>query len=385
MSASSSREEQKTLLEEASAQPAPPADVVAALFPVEPNPQGATTQEREKALAELNFGTVFGDHMAVMEWTPKTGWANRRVEAYGPLPLMPSAAVLHYGQEIFEGMKAYRWEDGSVWTFRPSFNWARMNHSARRLAMPEVSLEDFLGSIAQTVRADEQWVPSTPDSSLYLRPFMIATEAFLGVRPAREYSYLMISSPVGPYFKGGLKPVSIWVSTQFHRAAPGGTGSAKTGGNYAASLLPQQLAAEKGYDQVCYLDAASNEHLEELGGMNLFVVMEDGTVRTPKLSGSILEGGTRSAIIQLLQDWGVQVREETISLTDLVADIESGKVQELFACGTAAVVTPIGEIAGDDFQVFVPGGELTGKILAELGGIQRGTVEDRHGWMYRLI
>lgn len=384
MSTASSSKESRTALESQAANQLPPADKVAELFPVIPNLDAASPEEHRRALAELNFGTVFGDHMAVMEWTDQTGWDNRRVEAYGPICLMPSAAVLHYGQEIFEGMKAYRWADGSVWTFRPSFNSARLNHSARRLAMPEVPLEDFLGSIAQTVRVDERWVPSTPDSSLYLRPFVIATEAFLGVRPAKKYSYMMISSPVGPYFKGGLEPVSIWVSTEFHRAAPGGTGSAKTGGNYAASLLPQQLAAAEGFDQVCYLDASSNENLEELGGMNLFVVLDDGTVQTPQLNGSILEGGTRSSIIQLLNDRGIPVQQTTIRLSDLVDGIKSGTIRELFACGTAAVVTPIGKIAGDDFSVTLPGGDLTAQIHAELGGIQRGTVADRHGWMYRL-
>lgn len=372
-------------LETAAAVPLPPADDVASIFPIVPNANPASDEARARALEALNFGTVFGDHMAVADWTPQTGWVDHRVEAYAPLSIDPSAAVLHYGQEIFEGLKAYRWQDGSVWAFRPSFNAARLAHSARRMAMPELSAEDFLGSVVQTVRADEAWVPSSPDSSLYLRPFMIATEAFLGVRPAKAYRYLLISSPVGPYFKGGLKPVSIWVSTDYHRAAPGGTGSAKTGGNYAASLLPQQLAAEKGFDQVCYLDASGNENLEELGGMNLFVVMDDGTVRTPALSGSILQGGTRSSIIRLLSDRGVEVREEAISLRDLVTEIEGGKVQELFACGTAAVVTPIGQIAGTDFDVQIPGGDLTGSILTELSGIQRGLVEDRYGWMYRLV
>lgn len=375
----------RTELEEAAALELPPADEVAPRFVVHPSNNLASPEEHRAAMDALNFGVAFGDYMAVARWTPETGWEDRRVVEYGPLPLMPSAAVLHYGQEIFEGIKAYRWDDGSVWTFRPSFNAARLNHSARRLAMPELDRDDFLGSVVQTVRADERWVPDAPNSSLYLRPFMIATEAFLGVRPAREFHYLLISSPVGPYFKGGLKPVSIWVSTDYHRAAPGGTGDAKTGGNYAASLLPQELAAEKGYDQVCYLDAKSNQNLEELGGMNLFVVRADGTVQTPALNGSLLEGGTRSAIIQLLEDRGITVEEVTLGLDQLVSDIRAGEVSELFACGTAAVVTPIGKIANENFEVEITGGPLTVEIHDELCGIQRGQVPDRHGWMYRLV
>ncbi len=380
-----SPQEQKSDLELAAAVALPPADSVAKLFSLRPNETPTSDADHAEAMEALNFGVTFGDHMAVMCWTPEEGWHDKRVEAYGPLPLMPSAAVLHYSQEIFEGMKAYRWADGSVWTFRPSFNAHRMNQSALRMAMPEMSIDDFLGSIVQTVRADQKWVPSQPDSALYLRPFMIATEPFLGVRSANEYHYVLISSPVGPYFKGGLKPVSIWVSDNYHRAAPGGTGNAKTGGNYAASLLPQSKAAADGYDQVCYLDAATNSYIEELGGMNIFVVKTDGTVLTPSLNGSILEGGTRSSIIQLLKDRNIEVQETRINLKELVADIEDGKVQELFACGTAAVVTPIGRIANETFSVEIPGGDLTESILNELSGIQRGTVPDRHGWMYQLV
>lgn len=372
-------------LEAAAAAASPPAAEVAKRFPVQRAANPAPEEARLRALRELDFGKVFGDHMAVAEWDTARGWHDLRVEAYGPLPLDPSAAVLHYGQEIFEGLKAYRWRDGSVWTFRPAFNGARLNQSARRMAMPEFPLDDFLGSIASLVQADEDWVPSTQDSALYLRPMMIATEPFLGVRPAHEYMYLLISSPVGPYFEGGLRPVSIWITDTYHRASPGGTGAAKTGGNYAASLLPQQKASELGFEQVCYLDAATNSVLEELGGMNVFVVRADGTVQTPQLSGTILEGGTRAAILQLLRDRGAPVEETQISLNDLVADIQSGDVVEMFACGTAAVVTPIGRIAGEDFDVSLPGGTLTASLHDELVGIQRGTTPDRYGWMYRLV
>ncbi len=380
--ASSSR---STLEEEVSTQELPSAAEAAERFPVIPNPNPTSDEERTKILDELVFGENFGDYMAIADWSVADGWHDRRVEPFGPLPLSPAASVLHYSQEIFEGMKAFRWEDGSVWTFRPGFNAARMNHSARRMAMPEIPVEDFLGGIAQMVRADEQWVPSTPNSALYVRPFMIADEAFVGVRPAHHYKFVVIASPVGPYFKKGLSGVSIWVDCQYNRAAPGGTGDAKTGGNYAASLLPQVLAEKKGFEQVCYLDARTDTNIEELGGMNVFVVLEDGTMLTPKLTGTILEGGTRSAIIQLMADRGIEVQEETISLDWLVRAIESGEVAEMFACGTAAVVTPISRLAGEGFDVSIPGTKMTREILEELGGIQRGTIEDRHGWMYQLV
>lgn len=374
-----------SLEEQVRGQVLPAAAVVAPLFPVTVNREPASSAEHARVMEELEFGVNFGDYMAVADWSLDGGWHDRRVEPYGPLQLSPAAAVLHYSQEIFEGMKAFRWEDGSVWTFRPGFNAARLNHSARRMAMPEIPVEDFLGAIAQLVAVDERWVPTAPNTSLYLRPFMIADEAFVGVRAAHHYKFIVIASPVGSYFTGGISGVSIWVDAHFNRAAPGGTGDAKTGGNYASSLLPQQIAGEKGFDQVCYLDAQTDTNLEELGGMNVFVVKADGSVLTPRLTGTILEGGTRSAIIQLLKDHEVEVREETISLEWLVDSINSGEVVEMFACGTAAIVTPISRLAGEGFDVEIPGDQVTRKILHELGGIQRGTIEDQHGWMYQLV
>lgn len=381
----SSADDQTELAKEVAAQKLPEPDVAANRFPVTVNRAPATDEAHELAMEKLDFGVSFGDYMAVADWSPEKGWYDQRVVPYGPLDLLPAASVLHYSQEIFEGLKAYRWEDGSVWTFRPGFNAARLNHSARRMAMPELSLEDFIGSLVQVVRADERWVPSAENSSLYLRPFMIANEPFVGVRPARQYKYVVIETPVGPYFKGGLAPVSIWVTTEFNRAAPGGTGDSKTGGNYAASLLPQIHAYEKGFEQVCYLDPKTGKNLEELGGMNVFVVKADRSILTPRLTGSILEGGTRGAIIQLMEDKGKQVEQTTIELQWLLDAVESGEVVEMFACGTAAVVTPIGRLAGDGFDVSIPGEKVTREILDELGGIQRGTVPDRHGWMYKLI
>ena len=272
-----------------------------------------------------------------------------------------------------------------MWTFRPGYNAARLNHSARRLALPELSREDFVASLVDYVRADVKWVPGVDGSSLYLRPFMFASEEFVGVHPAGVVDYYVIGSPSGPYFKGGLSGVAIWVEREYHRAGPGGTGSAKAGGNYAASLLPQIQAEAKGFSQVCFLDTYEGKYLEELGGMNMFVVMADGTIRTPELTGVILEGGTRSAILRMLREEGVDVREEKIALSEVVDGIRSGAVAEVFACGTAAVVTPITRLAGDDFDVEIEVGEKTREIHKHLTDIQWGRAEDPYGWTYRLV
>lgn len=357
------------------------------LFEIRRNDAPVPDVQREEALAAPKFGTVFTDHMARISWTQADGWHDRRVERYGPLQLDPATAVLHYAQEIFEGLKAYRHADGSVWTFRPQANAERFARSANRLALPELSEADFLGAIEALVRTDLAWVPGGGEKSLYLRPFMYASESFLGVRASLEAEFLVIASPVGPYFAGGVRPVSIWVSETYSRAAAGGTGAAKCGGNYAASLLPQQQAYDKGFEQVCFLDAATGTYLEELGGMNVFVVRSDGTVATPALSGTILEGVTRSSIIQLLHDAGHEVREESIALADLLAGIEDGTVSEVFACGTAAVITPIGRLGSETFDVTVGDGEagpVTTRIRGELTDIQYGRAEDRHGWLHRL-
>ncbi len=358
-----------------------------ALFEVTSTDTPTPDAMREAALEHPKFGTVFTDHMARISWRQADGWVNRRIEKYGPLQLDPATAVLHYAQEIFEGMKAYKHADGSVWTFRPEENAARFARSAHRLALPALSVDDFIGSITALVRTDLAWVPSGEDSSLYLRPFMFASEPFLGVRPAAQVEYLVIASPVGPYFAGGVKPVSIWVSEDYHRAGPGGTGAAKCGGNYASSLLPQVEAQQHGCDQVCFLDSTTNSYLEELGGMNVFVVMADGSVHTPELTGSILEGVTRSSILRLVADQGREVVERRIPLAELVAGMADGTVREVFACGTAAVVTPIGRLAGGTFDSKVADGEpgeLTMAIRNQLTDIQYGRAADRHGWMRRL-
>lgn len=344
--------------------------------------------EREAALAAPKFGIRFTDHMARISWNVEEGWTNRRVEPYGPLQLDPATAVLHYGQEIFEGLKAYRHEDGSVWSFRPEANADRLRRSARRLALPELSDADFLGAIEALVRVDAAWVPTVEESSLYLRPFMYASEVFLGVRSAREVEFLVIASPVGPYFSGGVQPVSIWVTTEYHRAGPGGTGAAKCGGNYAASLLPQQIAYDNGCEQVCFLDARTGTYLEELGGMNVFVVLADGRIATPEQSGTILEGITRSSVLTLLAEEGREVEERPIALAELRAGIEDGTVAEVFACGTAAVLTPIGRLAGEGFDLTIGDGSAGATTMAlreRLTDIQYGRAEDTYGWMHRLV
>ena len=363
--------------------PIPLADDVAGRFQLSPNPNPASDEQRARELTDLKFGQVFTDHMAHARWTSQDGWSDFEIIPYGNLSLSPAACVLHYSQEIFEGLKAYRHAGGSVQTFRPLYNAARINASARRLAMPELPVEDFLASLVDLVRADEKWVPSSEGATLYLRPFMIATEAYLGVHPSNVVDFYVIASPSGPYFANGFSPVSIWVSRDYHRAGRGGTGAAKTGGNYAASLMPQMQAAEKGYDQVCYLDDVTESKLEELGGMNVFVVGADGVIRTPRL-GTILEGCTRSAIIRLLSTQGYEVREEDIILDDLVAQIEAGEVSEMFACGTAAVVTPIGKLGSDNFAVELGTGPVTTSVYEQLTAIQFGQAEDTFNWLYKL-
>ncbi|GGE62062.1 branched-chain amino acid aminotransferase [Nesterenkonia cremea] len=354
-------------------------------FDVVPHPNPTDPAQIVEVLKNPGFGTNFSDHTAVIDWTAEAGWQNARVEAYAPITLDPAAAVLHYAQEVFEGMKAYRHSDGGIWTFRPFANAARMNRSARRMALPELDEQDFVQSLEQLVSADRDWVPSGEGEALYLRPFMFASEAFLGVRPAKEISYRVIASPAGNYFGGELKPVKIWVSRDYVRAAPGGTGAAKTGGNYAGSLLPQQQAAEKGCDQVLFLDPLHDNAIEELGGMNVFLVTDDGRIITPELTGTILEGITRDSVLQLARDRGLTVEERRITLDEWEAGVNDGTITEVFACGTAAVITPIGELLDGEKTIASTGtGEVTQAIREELLGIQTGAVEDRHGWMHRL-
>lgn len=360
-------------------------------FTVQERPDRASDDRRAEILANPLFGAVFSDHMARIDYAQDTGWVNPRVEAYGPIQLDPAASVFHYGQEIFEGMKAYRHADGSVWTFRPDRNAARFNRSARRLALPELPEELFIGSIKALLEVDTAWVPEATDgeSSLYLRPFMIATEAALGVRPSKSASYLLIASPAGPYFASGLKPVRIWLSEDYVRAAPGGTGTAKCGGNYAASLAPMSEGLEHGCDQVVFLDATEHTYVEELGGMNLFFVYRDGTIVTPELTGTILEGVTRDSVIELARDRGHEVIERKYSIEEWRRDAESGELAEVFACGTAAVITPVGLLRWRGGEVSVGDGESAGEVAAgirsSLLDLQYGRLEDTRGWLHRLV
>ncbi|MCV2394036.1 branched-chain amino acid aminotransferase [Actinotalea sp. M2MS4P-6] len=344
--------------------------------------------ERKALLAAPRFGDVFTDHLARATWTSETGWGDRRVEPYGPLELEPSSLVLHYGQEVFEGLKAYRHPDGSVWTFRPEQNAARFAASARRLALPELPAEDFLGSIQALVAVDEAWVPDGAETSLYLRPFMVATEPTLLVRAAHRVEYLVIASPAGAYFSDALTPVSIWVAEDLHRAGPGGTGAVKTMGNYGASLASQAEAYAHGCDQVCFLDARTGANLEELGGMNVVVVRSDGSVVTPGLSGTILPGVTRDAVLTLLREAGHDVEERDVPLAEVLDGLRSGEVAEAFACGTGAVVTPIGRLAGTGFDERVgdgTAGPVTVAVREGLTDVQHGRAADPHGWMVRLV
>ena len=357
-------------------------------FAVTEREDRATPEQIAKILENPGFGNIFTDHMVLIDWDADQGWHDARVVPYGPIPLEPSAAVFHYAQEIFEGMKAYRHEDGSVWTFRPERNAERFNNSARRLALPELPPTVFLDSIKELVTLDQGWVPpaGSGEMSLYLRPFMIATEEALGVRPSKKALFCVIASPAGAYFAGGLKPVSLWVSELYVRAAAGGTGAAKCGGNYAASLASQAEGMQHGCDQVVFLDAAEHRYVEELGGMNLFFVYADGRIVTPELTGTILPGVTRSSLVELARERGHDVQERLFSIDEWRDGVASGEITEVFACGTAAVISPVGRLAWNGGELDMPERhEVTMSLRQELLDIQYGRAEDRHGWLYRLV
>ena len=325
--------------------------------------------------------------MALIRYDEVHGWHDAQITARKPLMLDPATAVLHYAQEIFEGMKAYKLADGAMALFRPDANAARFRASAQRMAMAELPDETFIESVKALVRADTDWFPDVEGGSIYLRPFMIASEVFLGVKPSAEYLYLVIASPVGAYFKGDTPAISLWVSQDYTRAAPGGTGAAKCGGNYATSLVAQAAAIKMGYDQVVYLDAVERRWIEELGGMNLFFVFEDGSLQTPPLGGTILPGITRDALLTLARDEGLTVREEPYAIDQWRADASSGRLTESFACGTAAVVTSVGTVTSSDgkFTIGAGGpGQTTQRLRDRLVSIQRGTATDPYGWVQRI-
>ncbi|MFM9366586.1 branched-chain amino acid aminotransferase [Streptomyces sp. Da 82-17] len=360
---------------------------------LKPSSSPLSDAERDAILANPGFGRHFTDHMVTIKWTEGRGWHDGQLVPYGPLSLDPATNVLHYAQEIFEGLKAYRRPDGTVATFRPDANARRFQASARRLAMPELPVETFVEACDVLVQHDKAWVPAHGgEESLYLRPFMIATEVGLGVKPASEYLFVVIASPAGAYFPGGVKPVSIWASQDRVRAVPGGMGDAKTGGNYAASLLAQAEAAAHGCDQVCYLDAVEHKWVEELGGMNLYFVYgaaSDSKPRivTPTLTGSILEGITRDSLLEVARDLGFESAEERVSIDQWREDTANGTLTEVFACGTAAVITPVGTVKTDGTEWTQGNGEpgpVTMKLRDALLDIQRGKSEDRHGWMHVL-
>ncbi len=365
---------------------APPQSAARTAFTHLPHPSPVPADVRVAALADPGFGKLFSDHMVSIDWSEGEGWHSHTVGPLQPISLHPAAAVLHYAQEIFEGLKAYRLDDGAMALFRPEANAARFNRSAERLAMPALPKEVFVQACRELVAVDRNWFPEVDGGSLYLRPFMIATEVFLGVRPAKQYKFMVIASPAGNYFKSGAPAVSIWVS-DYTRAALGGTGAAKCGGNYAASLVPQAEAIARGHDQVVFLDAAEHKWVEELGGMNLYFVFDDGTLITPALTGTILPGITRDCLLTLARDEGLTVKEGRYSLDQWRADAASGRLVECFACGTAAVVTAIGRVCGKDGDFTIGAGspgQLTSKLKQRLVGIQRGQIADPHGWVMRL-
>ncbi|MFO7178592.1 MAG: branched-chain amino acid aminotransferase [Pseudomonadota bacterium] len=353
-----------------------------------PKKQPLSAEQRQELLKDPGFGRVFTEHMVTLRYRHGQGWGQGVLEPYAPLTLDPAASVLHYGQAVFEGFKAYRQADGRIATFRPDANARRFNASARRLAMPELPEELFIHMSDALIAQDHEWVPSEPGQSLYIRPLMIATEAALGVRPAKEYLFLVFGSPAGSYFPQGVKPLSVWLSKEYVRAAPGGTGEAKCAGNYAASLIAQQQAMDQGCQQVVWLDAKERRFVEEMGGMNMFFVYRDGgRVRlvTPKLTGTLLPGITRDSILKLAPDMGYTAEEKLVSVEDWGRDLESGALTEVFACGTAAVVTPIGTVRFEGGSWTINGGESGPVALAireRLLAIQHGTAKDAYGWMH---
>jgi branched-chain amino acid aminotransferase len=357
-------------------------------FDIQPSARPVAAVERAAQLTDPGFGRVFTDHMVTIRYAEGKGWYDPLVSARAPIPMDPATAVLHYAQEIFEGLKAYRSADGGIVSFRPEANARRFRDSAARMAMAALPDELFVDSIDELVKIDHEWVPTDPEGSLYLRPFMYASEVFLGVKPSAEYLYVVIASPVGSYFKGGLKPVSVWISTTYTRAAPGGTGAAKCGGNYATSLIAQAEAVDHGCDQAVFLDTQRKTYVDELGGMNIFFVYDDGSLATPPLRGTILPGITRDAIITLARAEGRRVKERPISVDKWRADAESGRLTEVFACGTAAVITPIGTVRSPEGE-FRNGdggaGPVAASLRQQLVDIQRGRSEDRYGWVHRIL
>ncbi len=344
-----------------------------------------THTEKKKVkpeLCQLGFGKIFTDHMFIMEYTEGMGWHDERIVPYQSLTLDPATAVFHYGQEMFEGLKAYRNPEGEILLFRPEKNGERLNITNERICIPKLPVDDFLEAVKAIVDVDQEWIPEGLGNALYIRPYIIATDPFLGVHPSKTYKFIIILSPVGSYYKEGINPVKIWVEDEYVRAVPGGIGYAKTGGNYVASIKAQANAEEKGYTQVLWLDGIQRKYIEEVGAMNVFFKV-DGRVITPSLTGSILEGITRGTVIELLKMWGIDVSEERISIDDLIEYRRQGKLEEAFGTGTAAVISPIGELGYKDYVLEINHGKigvLSQKIYDVLTGIQTGKIKDTFGW-----
>ncbi|MBR3706035.1 MAG: branched-chain amino acid aminotransferase [Firmicutes bacterium] len=341
-----------------------------------------TTNPKAKPEGPLGFGKIFTDHMFIMNYTEGKGWHDPRIVPYQDLTLSPACMVFHYGQEMFEGLKAYKGEDGKSYLFRPDMNGKRTNNTNDRLCIPQIPVEDFVQAVQAVVKVDEDWIPTEPGTSLYIRPFIIATEPFLGVNVSETYLFMIIMSPSGAYYAEGLKPVGIWIEDDYVRAVKGGMGYAKTGGNYAASLAAQVKAHDGGYSQVLWLDGVERKYIEEVGAMNIFFKI-DGKIVTPELNGSILPGITRDSVLTICRDWGLPVEERKISVDELIEAQKRGKLEEVFGSGTAAVISPVGKLRyKDDVMTIGDGniGEISQKLYDTVTGIQLGKLEDKFGW-----
>ncbi|GAB1815569.1 branched-chain amino acid aminotransferase [Mycobacterium sp. MUNTM1] len=360
-------------------------------FAIEPNHTPADSERRSTIMSAREFGQHQTDHMVSINYTEGQGWHDAKVTAYGPIELAPSALGLHYGQEVIEGLKAYRWTDGSIMSFRPDAHAARLRASCRRLAMPELPDHLFLESLRHLITVDAQWIPAAHEGfSLYLRPFVVATEPTLALRPAKQYRYLLIASPTKAGITHGLKPVTVWLAEGYARAFPGGTGAFKVAGNYAASLAAQAQAVDNGCDQVVWLDAVERRYIEEMGGMNIFFVFGRGSTArlvTPELTGSILPGVTRDSLLKIAADCGLAIEERRIDVAEWRKEVAAGEITEVFACGTAAVVTPVSRVKhhGGEFPIADGRpGEITRQMRKRLTGIQQGKCADKNQWMLRL-
>jgi branched-chain amino acid aminotransferase len=365
--------------------------VMSTTLEIRPSDHAASPEERTKLMTNPRFGQVFTDHMVVIPYKDGQGWGKGVLKAYGPIEMSPASSVLHYGQAIFEGFKAYKQKDGSIAAFRPEANAQRFNKSAARLAMPELPEERFLEAAKALIAQDQAWVPGAVGESLYMRPLMIGTEPALGVHASSEYLFLLMASPSGAYFSGGVKPVTVWISDDYVRAAPGGTGFAKCAGNYAASLVAQRQAKDQGCDQVVWLDAIHRRNIEEMGGMNIFFVYQEKgetVVVTPELTGTLLPGITRDSLLQLAREQGFRAEERKVSVDEWRAAINDGRMTEAFACGTAAVITPVGHVKSRQGEWSINKGE-TGPVAARLREIllnlQHGLAPDTHGWMKKIV